>query len=112
MNSTIFGKPKNSTEKLADLREELNWFYSCLNRADESEIINLQTEAGNREKQITDLMRQIESINLSRDNFDRQSANEPENLKHLQKSLGERKALSENRQRTAEAGMMRQRQTI
>ena len=48
-------------KKLEDLREELNWFYSRLNRADEAEIENLQTEAKKREKQIADVMRQIES---------------------------------------------------
>ena len=50
-------------EKLSNLREELNWFYSRLNRADESEIKSLQAEVKKREKHITEITRQIESTN-------------------------------------------------
>jgi CHAT domain-containing protein len=77
-------------KKLEDLREELNWFYSRLNRADEAEIENLQTEAKKREKQIADVMRQIESTRAAKFGkrdflvFDR-----------LQKRLGKRRALIE-----------------
>lgn len=88
--------PSNLRRKLADLREELNWFYSRLNRADEAEMKNLQTEANRREKQIADLLRQIESTAASRAALN----NEPQKigsdaLKILQKSLGDRKALLE-----------------
>ena len=87
---------KTLQKKLETLREELNWFYSRLSRADESEIKNLQAEAGKREKQIADVMRQIESTNSTRANFGEQTAiKATENLKHLQKSLGEQKALIE-----------------
>ena len=50
------------TSKLENLREELNWFYSRLNRAEQqAEIGELQAEAKKREKQIADVMRKIES---------------------------------------------------
>lgn len=52
---------KKSLEKLESLREELNWFYSRLNRARNKDTENLQCEARKREKQIADLMRRIES---------------------------------------------------
>ncbi|MCY7374705.1 MAG: CHAT domain-containing protein [Pyrinomonadaceae bacterium] len=98
-NFTASKNPKasgNLSKKLENLREELNWFYSRLNRADESEIKNLQTETGKREKQIADVMRQIASTRSSRADFTGQTAaNETENFKLLQKSLGERKALIE-----------------
>lgn len=46
-------------DKLNALREELNWFYSRLNRAADSEIKVLQSEINKREKQIADVMRRI-----------------------------------------------------
>ncbi len=65
LGSAIDNEQNNFSPKLAkkleDLREELNWFYSRINRADDSEIENLQAEAKNRENQIADLMRQVES---------------------------------------------------
>ncbi len=88
--------PVNLQKKLADLREELNCFYSRLNRADEAEIKNLQAEAGRREKQIADLLRQIESTDASRANLNNEmQTNELGDLKMLQKSLAARKALIE-----------------
>ena len=92
--------PKNLQKKLDDLREELNWFYSRLNHADESEVKNLQAEAGKREKQIADVMRQIASTALNRvenrPNLSGQAvADESETLVNLQKSLGERQSLIE-----------------
>ena len=92
--------PKNLQKKLDDLREELNWFYSRLNHADESEVKNLQAEAGKREKQIADVMRQIASTALNRvenrPNLGGQTvADESETLVNLQKSLGERQSLIE-----------------
>ena len=91
---------KTLQNKLDSLREELNWFYSRLNRADESEIKNLQAEAGKREKEIADVLRQIESTASNRDesitNFGgHTAANESENFSSLQTSLGENKALIE-----------------
>lgn len=47
--------------KLNRVREELNWFYNRLNRAETDGIENLQREAATREKEISRLMRQIES---------------------------------------------------
>lgn len=77
-------------KKLEGLREELNWFYSRLSRADEAEIENLQQEAKTREKQIADLMRQIESTSDAK--FGKQDFLV---FEELQKQLGERKALIE-----------------
>lgn len=50
-----------SLEKLESLREELNWFYSRLNRAGTEELESLQCQARSREKQIAKLLRQIGS---------------------------------------------------
>ena len=91
---------KTLQKKLETLREELNWFYSRLNRADESDIKNLQAEAGRREKLIADVMRQIESTRSNNaavraDFGGRTAKEESQNFKHLQKSLDEQKALIE-----------------
>ncbi len=87
------------SKQLESLREELNWFYSRINRADESEIENLQRAAVSREKQIADVMRQIESTrtsNAARIAEDgKTSAANQANLKELQNRLGERQALIE-----------------
>jgi len=93
----------NLSKKLESLREELNWFYSRINRADDSEIENLQKEAKKREKQIADVMRQIEStrssgakVGASRADFSGQtSANDTTNFKRLQNQLGAQKVLIE-----------------
>lgn len=77
-------------KKLEALREELNWFYSRLNRADEAEIKNLQWEAKRREKQIADVLRQIASTDESK--FGKQDFLD---FKRLQNQLGEQKALIE-----------------
>lgn len=84
-------------KKLERLREELNWFYSRLNRADESETKTLQRELIEREKQIADVMRQIESTKIK--NGTRKNSHEKisdaENFKRLQTQIGERCALIE-----------------
>ncbi|HEY0459042.1 MAG TPA: CHAT domain-containing tetratricopeptide repeat protein [Pyrinomonadaceae bacterium] len=54
-------KPTELSEKLEDLREELNWFYSRLSRAEAGEFKGLQKEITGREKQISGVIRQIES---------------------------------------------------
>lgn len=86
---------KNSsklTKKFAVLREELNWFYSRFNRAEEDEYEDLQAEIKSREKQIGEMIRQIESTKNAA--F---SANIQRNidLKKLQKLLGENRVLIE-----------------
>lgn len=89
--------PSKLSKKLKDLREELNWFYSRLNRAETGEFELLQKEAKKREKQIAGIMRQIESMDP---NFAKVSAtgrNLSENageidFKLLQKSLDKQKA--------------------
>lgn len=75
------------------LREELNWFYSRLNRAEnEAEIGELQREASKREKQIADLMRKIESTK-TRNAKSKGSKNLE--VGELQKNLGAKKAIVE-----------------
>ena len=78
------------SKNLEVLREELNWFYSRLNRAAGAEIENLQTEAKKREKQIADLMRQIssteESKSVNHDSLD---------FARVQNLLGKKQALVE-----------------
>jgi CHAT domain-containing protein/tetratricopeptide (TPR) repeat protein len=78
------------TKKLAILREQLNWFYSRLSRAENSEIAFLQAEAQKREKQIADVLRQIESTG-------EKTAGKAESFDfaRLQKQLGSKKALIE-----------------
>ena len=85
------------SKKLEDLREELNWFYSRLNRAETGEYAELQKEAKKREKQIAALMRQIESTraDVVKDSASRRNVSAEDELKSLQKSLGRQKALIE-----------------
>ncbi len=47
------------SRELAELREELNWFYSRLDRAPSADIPGLEVEARLREKKIEERMRQI-----------------------------------------------------
>ncbi len=87
-------------EKLQNLREELNWFYSRLNRAEEKEFENLQREAKLRENQIADVMRQIDSTKTNNANLSTKRAkvggqNADAELKQLQKLLGKQKVLIE-----------------
>jgi tetratricopeptide (TPR) repeat protein len=53
--------PPGFSERLTRLREELNWYYSRLNRAGDDEVGKLQEEVRKREKEIAAVMRQIES---------------------------------------------------
>jgi CHAT domain-containing protein/tetratricopeptide (TPR) repeat protein len=88
--------PLRLAKKLEILREELNWFYSRLNRAEEAEIECLQGEVKQREKQITDVMRQIESTRTSGEkSAKRDAAQNGFSLKHLQNLLGGEKAFIE-----------------
>lgn len=89
-NAKVSVKP---AKKLETLREELNWFYSRLNRADEAEFSKLQTEAKSREKQIADVMRQIESTKTSKAKV--KEKRDFSDIKQLQKLLGGKKALIE-----------------
>jgi len=89
--------PKLS-KKLKTLREELNWFYSRLNRAGEAETENLQGEAKRREKEIAETMRQIESTKSGGVNpraFRSRINGQADEYKRLQNHLGEKKALIE-----------------
>lgn len=82
------------TNRLGNLREELNWFYSRLNRAEEqTEIGDLQAEAKNREKQIADVMRKIESTKPHGTKTENLSGNL--DFKKLQNTLGAKKAIVE-----------------
>ena len=89
-------KDAKLSKKLGDLREELNWFYSRLNRAGTGEYETLQRQAKQREKQIADVMRQIESTQTNdvNDSANRRIINE-NTLENLQKSLGKQKVLIE-----------------
>ncbi len=93
IESKIVVETKNSSKlfkKLEDLREELNWFYSRINRANESEIANLQTEAKKREREITELNRKL---NSTTDNL--LQTHSLFSLEELQKQLGSKKILIE-----------------
>ncbi|HEX8368240.1 MAG TPA: CHAT domain-containing protein [Pyrinomonadaceae bacterium] len=78
------------TKRLEALREELNWFYSRLSRAEKAEIANLQAEAQKREKQIADVLRQIESTGENS-----AAKGESFDFAKLQKQIGGEKALIE-----------------
>lgn len=82
------------TRKFENLREELNWFYSRLNRAEEeTEVSELQTQAKRREKQIADLLRQIEGTKTRKTKSGDTAGSI--NFKDLQKHLGRKKVLVE-----------------
>lgn len=85
---------ENSNRKLALHREELNWFYSRLKRAETGQFEKLQKEIARRERQIADLMRQINSAKAGKLTF-RRSLSETESVKPLQKLLDKQKALIE-----------------
>ncbi len=91
------GADSKLSKKLEDAREELNWFYSRLNRAAAGDVAALQKETKKREKQIADLMRQIESTRI--DDADGDSKRRPPaeegELEDLQKRLGSRRAIVE-----------------
>jgi CHAT domain-containing protein len=90
-NSIIENSKSNKfSQKLQDLREELNWFYSRINRANESELENLQNEAKKREREIAELNRKFNATN----------SNSLQNhhlfsLEKLQTQLGREKVLLE-----------------
>lgn len=82
------------TDRLAKLREKLNWFYSRLSRAEEQdEIGTLQAEAKRLEKRIADVMRQIESTKTRGKKTN--SLPRDLNVKKLQNFLGAKKAVVE-----------------
>ncbi len=85
------------TQKLKDLREELNWFYSRLSRAEAGKTEDLQSGIKQREKRIADVMRQIESTKSACAEVGAKRANlsEAQELKDLQKTLGSEKVLIE-----------------
>jgi hypothetical protein len=89
-------QPSPPAKKLAALREQLNWFYSRLNRAETGDFEALQKEVKRREKQIADVMRQIESTRaVKTENPARGGAGDWEDIKFLQKALGSRTAFVE-----------------
>lgn len=62
-NKRSSGKLATTLEKV---REELNWFYSRLARAGDSDISDLEVEIASREKLIASLTRQIDSLTGNR----------------------------------------------
>ncbi|MEP6902704.1 MAG: tetratricopeptide repeat protein, partial [Actinomycetota bacterium] len=91
------GKSSKLSKRMEDLREELNWFYSRLNRAEAGEFEILQKEAKKREKQIAAVMRQIQSTPTETANVSaiRRNISEQEDITILQKELGQQRALIE-----------------
>ena len=62
------GKLNNKlNKKLSDVREELNWFYSRLARAETADTASFESEIESREKQITKLTRQLDSLGTKGD---------------------------------------------
>jgi CHAT domain-containing protein len=94
---SVTGRDSKTTAKLAELREELNWFYSRLNRVEDGDFAALQKEAKRREKQIAEVMRQIESTQIATAGVaaQRRILNEQDEITNLQKALGAKKALIE-----------------
>lgn len=82
-------------ERLGNLREELNWFYSLQKRAAEQDIAALQEEAAGREKEIARLMRRIESAGPADGRRHTGPAGADVSADELQKRLGADKALIE-----------------
>lgn len=77
-------------KQLNGLREELNWFYSRLNRATADESVSLLVETHTREKQINELMRQIKNVG-----GEANKTNKTLDLDSLQNFLGKERALIE-----------------
>ena len=75
----------------AKLREELNWFYSRLARADEEEIPKLQREVRDREEKLATLSLRLKSSKRSQA---RRESGELD-VSALQRQLGDDKALVE-----------------
>ncbi len=101
LDGAFVGQNDKTSSKLrkqsANLREELNWFYSRLNRAEVGEFESLQKETRKREKQIADVMRQIESTrtDAAKATSKHRSHRKQDSLKLLQNKLGKQKALVE-----------------
>jgi CHAT domain-containing protein/Tfp pilus assembly protein PilF len=102
LDGTFFAQNEGKTspkliEKLSKLREELNWFYSRLSRAEANESENLQGEIKRREKKIADVMRQIASMQSARAGAPTKSPESGKigDFRNLQTTLGSRKALIE-----------------
>lgn len=82
--------PRKEADKHAKLREELNWFYSRLDRASEDEIRAIEAEIRRREKDIADVQRRIESTRKGGP-----AAASRIDLELLQKQLGKKRILVE-----------------
>ena len=83
--------PENLRTALSTLREELNWFYSRLDRAGDDESKKLAAEAQLREKKIAAIMRQIGSTATTRS----ETGTGAFDLPQLQTALGEKRAFVE-----------------
>lgn len=84
-------------KELANLREELNWFYSRLNRAEASEVESIWKEVNRREVKITSLLRRIESTQSKTDKRAKakQNSRQQNVLELLQSKLGPQRVLIE-----------------
>lgn len=85
---------ESSNRQLTLQREELNWFYNRLKRAEKGQFEKLQKEIVRRERQIASLMRQIDSTKVEKRIF-RFPMSPAEGIKPLQKLLDKQKALIE-----------------
>jgi tetratricopeptide (TPR) repeat protein len=83
-------RTENESGELGKLREELNWFYSRLNRAKPEEMAALQMEAKRREKKIAAVMRRANSAGGKK-----VRGAQKLDLARLQKQLGRSRALVE-----------------
>ncbi len=83
---------KTLYKTLDSVREELNWLYSRLNRAEGEETASLQDRIKNNEKKIADLIRRIESTKIVKTGsaFENTSVFD---VGELQRQLGEKKIL-------------------
>jgi tetratricopeptide (TPR) repeat protein len=89
---TFVNDNRAESRKLSVLRDELNWYYSRLNRARDDEVRGLQDAVRRREKQVAGIMRRMESI---RENGGGKKEGKFIDLAGLQKQLGESEVLLE-----------------
>jgi len=82
-------------EKVADLRDELNWFYSKSDRAEPEEAEVLRIEIRKREKSLSDLLRRIRSTNPNRSLTSTNSRHRADLVRNIQAELGPARALVE-----------------
>jgi len=86
--------PGEFSEMAQTLREELNWYYSRVARANAGEATKLNSEIRKREKRLTDTLRRIESTERGRTRVGR-TVSEGSQLAALQRDLAAKCAFIE-----------------